>query len=67
LWRRGNIVALGAKHDDWCLDVTEIERGPVLGDDLGRGELVADEQFVDDGLDLAGIEQDMAAPPLLEL
>ena len=42
-------------------------RTPSLRDDLGRGQLVADEQIVDDPLHLLGVEQDMAAPPSLEL
>ena len=38
----------------------------VRGLDLAGGEIVADEQLVDDELDFLGIEIDVAAPPALE-
>ena len=48
------------------LMLRKIEAAAVAGHDLGRGELVADEQVVDDPLHLLGIEEDVAAPPFLE-
>ena len=39
----------------------------VRGLDPAGGELVADEQLVDDELDLLGVQIDVAAPPALEL
>ena len=47
-------------------DVAQVDPDAVAGDDLGRGELVADEQVVDDPLHLLGVEEHVAAPPLLE-
>jgi len=44
-------------------DIAKVDRGsPSRRLDLSCGELVADEQFVDDELDLLGIEIDVAAP-----
>ena len=63
-WR--DVVALGAEADDRRGDVAQVDPDPVAGHDLGRGELVADEQVVDDPLHLLGIEEDVAAPPFLE-
>ena len=40
--------------------------GAVGGADLAGGELVADEELVDDELHLLGVQRDVAAPPLLE-
>ena len=47
-------------------DVAQVEADAVAGDDLGRGQPVADEQVVDDPLHLLGVEQHVAAPPVLE-
>jgi hypothetical protein len=66
LLRRRDVVALGAEHDDRRTDVAEIDRCPVRGLDGACRELVADEQLVDDRLDLLGVQVDVAAPPLLE-
>ena len=66
LLRRGDVVALGAEADDRRGDVAQVDPHPALGHDLGRGQLVADEQVVDDPLHLLGVHQDVAAPPFLE-
>ena len=66
LLRRGDVVALGAEADDRRADLAQVDPLPVRGDQPCRGQLVADEQVVDDVLHLLGVEQDVAAPPLLE-
>ena len=38
----------------------------VGGANLSRGKLITDEQFIDDELDLLGIEIDVTSPPALE-
>ena len=66
LLRRGDVVALGAEHHDRRTDVAEIDRGAVGHLDAAGGEIVADEELIDDELDFLGIEIDVAAPPALE-
>ena len=66
LLRRRDVVALRAEEDDRRGDVAQVDPDAVPSDDLGRGELVADEQIVDDALHLLGVEEHMAAPPVLE-
>ena len=67
LLRRRDVVALGAEADDRRTDVAQVDPFTGRGDDLAGGETVADEQVVDDPLDLLAVEIDVAAPPLLEL
>ena len=67
LLRRGDVVALRAEHHDRRTDVAKIDGGAVGGLDAAGGEIIADEQLVDDELDFFGIEIDVAAPPALEL
>ena len=52
LLRRRDVVALRAEHDDRRADVAQVDRGAVRGMNPAGGELVADEQLVDDELDL---------------
>ena len=66
LLRRRDVVALRAEHDDRRADAAQIDRGAVGGLDPAGGEIVADEQFVDDELDFLGVEIDVPAPPALE-
>ena len=66
LLRRGDVVALGAEDDDRRADLAQVDAHTVRGHELGRRQLVADEQVVDDVLHLLGVEQDMPAPPALE-
>ena len=42
------------------------DAGAVLGLDPAGGEIVADEQLVDDELDFLGVEVDVPAPPAFE-
>ena len=67
LLRRGDVVALRAEDHDRRADVAQVDRGAVGGADLAGGELVADEELVDDELHLLGVQRDVAAPPLLEV
>ena len=66
LLRRGDVVTLGAEAHDRRADVAQVDAHPVARDDLGRGQTIADEELIDDPLDLLGIEVDVAAPPFLE-
>src|SRR5260370_21187478 len=65
--RRRDVVALRAKHADRRPDIAEIDRGPVRHLDATGSEIVADEQFIDDELNLLGGEIDMSAPTTLEI
>ena len=66
LLRRRDVVTFGAEHDDRRTDVAQVDHRPVRALNHSRRKLVADEQFVDDGLDLLTVEIDMPAPPPLE-
>src|SRR5262249_31372485 len=66
LLRRRDVVALRAEHDDRRADIAEVDRGAVRCLDSSGGEIVADEQLVDDELHLLGVEIDVASPPALE-
>src|SRR6516162_893493 len=63
---RRDVVALRAEHHDRGTDVAKIDRSAVRGLDLSLGEMIADEQLIDDRLDLLGIQIDVASPPLLK-
>lgn len=65
-WGGGDVVAARAEHDDGRLDVAQVQADAVAGDQLGGGQPVADEQVVDDVLDLVAIQVHVAAPPFLE-
>ncbi|CFD96699.1 Uncharacterised protein [Bordetella pertussis] len=67
LRRRRDVVALGAEHDDGRADVAQVDADAVGGDQPGGGQAVADEQVVDDVLDLGAVEEHVPAPPFLEL
>ena len=45
----------------------QVDRGAVGGTNVAGGEVVADEELVDDPLHFLGVQRDMAAPPLLEV
>src|SRR5262245_16404117 len=66
LLRRRDIVTLRAQHDNRRADIAQVDGGAVRELQPSGGEVVADEQLVDDELDLLGIQSDMAAPPALE-
>ena len=66
LARRGDVVAVGAEHHDRRAYVAQVHAHAVGGQQLGGGQLVADEQVVDDVLHLHVVEEDVAAPVLLE-
>src|SRR5690348_13921569 len=66
LLRRCDVIALRAKYDDRRANVPQIDRGAVRDTNIPGRQIIADEQFIDDELDLLGVEIDMAAPPALE-
>src|SRR5262249_4215991 len=66
LLRRRDVVTLRAEHDDGRADIAEIDRGVVRCLDSSGGEIVADEQLIDDELHLLGVEIDVTSPPTLE-
>src|SRR6185312_6071590 len=66
LLRRGNVVALGAEHHDRGADLAEVDDLAVRSLDPAGREIIANEQFIDDELDLLGVQVDMPAPPSLE-
>src|SRR6202790_1550524 len=63
-WR--DIVALGAEYQDRRSDIAQIDRLTVRHLDPAGGEVVADEELIDDELDLLGIQVDVSAPPAFE-
>src|SRR5690606_10425750 len=66
LGRRGDVVALGTEHDDGRTDVAQVDADAVGSDQPGGGQAVADEQVVDDVLDLRAVQVDVSAPPFFE-
>src|SRR3974390_2068496 len=56
---RRDVVALRAEHHYRGTDVAKIDRSTVRGLDLSFGEMIADEQLIDDKLDLLGIQIDV--------
>ena len=66
LLRRRDVVALGAETDDRRADIAQVDALAIAGDDFGGGQLVADEELIDDPLNFFGVEIDVAAPPFLE-
>ena len=67
LLRRRDVVASRAEDDDRRADVAQVDRRAVGRADLAGGEVVADEELVDDPLHLLGVQRDVPAPPLLEI
>ena len=67
LLRRGDVVALGAEYHDRRADVAEIDGGAVRHLDAAGGQIVADEELIDDELDFFRVQIDVAAPPTLEV
>src|SRR5436190_11221178 len=66
LLRRSDVVALRAEHHDGRTDVAQVDRGAVRGLYPAGRQIVADEQFIHDELDLLGVEIDVTPPPTLE-
>ena len=66
LLRRGDVVAERGEQDDGRADGPQVEGVPSGPFGAAGGELVADEQVVDDPLDLLPVHQEVAAPPALE-
>jgi len=64
-WR--DVVAARAEHDDRRAHVAQIDAPPVGGRELRRREPFADEEVIDDVLDLVAAEHDVPAQPALEL
>jgi hypothetical protein len=65
--RRGNVVALRAEHHDRRSDIAKVDWLTVGHRDPTGGEIVADEEFIDDELDFLGVQIDVPAPPALKL
>src|SRR5262249_47442306 len=63
---RRDVIALGAEHHDGRADIAEVDRYSVRCLYSAGGEVVADEQLVDDELDLLGVEIDVTSPPALK-
>src|SRR5262249_6694858 len=63
---RGDVVALRAEHHDGRTDIAKVDAEAVGGLDLACGEIVADEQLIDNELDLLGVEIDVASPIALK-
>src|SRR6266550_5338962 len=66
LLRRRDVVALRAEHHDGRTDIAQINRRSVGALDSAGRKIVADEQLIDNELDLLGIEIDVTSPPALE-
>src|SRR5262245_58136121 len=66
LLRRRDVVTLRAEHDDWRADIAQVDCRAVRRLDASGGKVVADKEFIDNELDLLGIQVDVTAPPLLE-
>src|SRR3984885_15299900 len=65
LWWR-DVVALGTEHHDGGSYLAQINHLAIRGFDPPGRQIVADEQFIDNELDLLGVQVDVAAPPALE-
>ena len=63
---RRDVVAFRAEHHDGRANIAQVDRGAVRGLNTPGGEVVADEQLVDDELDLLRVQVDVSAPPALE-
>ena len=65
LLRGGDVVAIGTEHHHWHFDAFEIKSAALAPQ--APGQLIADEQVVDNHFDLFTVEQGRAAPPALEI
>ena len=63
---RGDVVAGRGEHHHRRADGPHVEGGAGAGADLAAREAVADEQVLDDPVDLVAVHQVVAAPPALE-
>src|SRR5262245_26782049 len=63
---RRDVVTFRTEHDDGRADVAQVYRAAVGRLDLAGGKIVADEQLIDNELDLAGIQVDVPTPVALE-
>src|SRR4249919_957212 len=61
-----DVVALRTEHDDWGRYFPKVNGLTIRCLDASGGDVVADEQLIDNELNLLGIQIDMAAPPALE-
>ena len=66
LLRRRDVVTLGAEHDDRRADVPQVNGCSFGGLNLACGQIVTDEQLVDDELNFFRVEVDVTAPPALK-
>jgi hypothetical protein len=66
LLRRSDVVAFGAEHHDRRTDVAQVNLLPVGQGDIAGGQVVANEEFVDNELNLLRVEIDVPTPPALE-
>src|SRR5207247_6424911 len=67
LLRRRDVIAFRTENDDRRGDMAKVHDPAVGCLDTPRGQIVADEELVDNELNLVGVEVDMPAPPALEL
>jgi len=58
---RSDVVALRAEHHDGRADIAKIDRDAVRGHNPARCQIVADEQLIDDELDLLRVQIDVAS------
>src|SRR5262245_46755660 len=63
---RRDVITFRTEHDDGRADVAQVYGAAVGGLDPAGGKIVADEQLIDNELDLAGIQVDVPAPVALE-
>ena len=66
LLRRRDVVPLRAEHDDRRLNVAQVDRGAVGCFDAAGREVVPNEKFINDELDLFRVQVDMTSPPPFE-
>ena len=65
LLRWSDIVAIGAEHHHGCLDAFQVDAAAPAPETASQA--VADEQVIDDHLDLLAVEQGWTTPPALEI
>jgi hypothetical protein len=65
--RRSNVIAAGGEDDERIADASQVCAAAVADAEPSLLELVADEQFLDDGEDLFTAQEIIAVPPPLEL
>ncbi|MNY12407.1 hypothetical protein D3C86_1454860 [compost metagenome] len=65
---RRDVVAPGREHDHRRAHVAQVDQGLAVGAvDLAGGQVVADEEVLDDPVDLLAVHQEVTAPPAFEL